>query len=246
MPDPTRADEPAPVPPPVDAPLCFEHDFSVVAEHTEGDVTVCLGCGERGDEAEPAWLDRVASAAAVYGHPATSEGAYDQLVTEVRALWAAGVEEGRRQLDAEIHTNVFTSARTVAAEAGFGPVPESITVSYERRASAYEQEIYDAGVAEGRRHLQVLLDHAEQYARDLQDNGDVPERIEEKIDRIREWLRMHGDYDVELSLWAPYGTIRVKLTHLNGTVWSDFGTTLGKRLDWALAQIEKLGEATHG
>lgn len=48
----------------------------------------------------------------------------------VKAAHEDGVTEGRRQRDAEIAASVFASAREVAAEAGFGPVPDSVTVSY--------------------------------------------------------------------------------------------------------------------
>lgn len=58
---------------------------------------------------------------------------------------------------------------------------------------------------------------------------------DEKIAELREWLRMHGDYDVHLDLWSSYGTIRVSVTLLGREVWSDHGTDLGKRLDKARA-----------
>lgn len=65
--------------------------------------------------------------------------------------FAAGVAEGRRQRDEEIKREVFTSARQVAEEAGFAPVPEQVIVSYTQQVGAYEQGIYDAGITEGRR-----------------------------------------------------------------------------------------------
>lgn len=193
-PAPARADDPAPVPPPVDALLNLVDEL--------GQASHALGvAAERWSE-----VDMAAATA-------ERDVARGNIVMAVRDLWAAGVEEGRRQRDAEIHANVFTSARLAAAEAGFGPAPESVTVSYERRASAYEEGIYDAGITEGRRlldetaataaahayelgiaegrrqateerteeveRLQALLDHAEQYARDLQDGGYVPLAMDE-------------------------------------------------------------------
>lgn len=77
--------------------------------------------------------------------------ALSQAIGEVRALWASGVAEGRRQRDEEIKREVFTSARQVAEEARFTPVPEQVIVSYTQQTGAYEQGIYDAGIAEGRR-----------------------------------------------------------------------------------------------
>lgn len=66
-----------------------------------------------------------------------------------RALWAAGVAEGRRQRDEETHADVRRSAE--AALAAFGPTPESVIVSYTQQVGAYEQRIYDEGIREGRR-----------------------------------------------------------------------------------------------
>jgi len=192
------ADELVPVSPPLDALL------AAVDSYANASYILCA------NEVSGS-VDAVAKATTDDAH------ARSKVETLVRALWAAGVEKGRREHAAE------------------------------RMTLPYERGIYDAGVEDGRRQraakleeLQVLLEHAEQYARDLQDNGDVPERTDEKIDRIREWLRMHGDYDVELSLWASYGTIRIALKHLTKTVWTDSGTTYGKRLDGVLAQIEKI------
>lgn len=131
---PQPAGEPVPVPPPVDALLNLVERF--------GDNRFDIGrSSATRDDDEPPTI--------------AEQRAEDEALMAVNAaltrLWAAGVEEGRRQRDAEIHANVFTSARLAAAEAGFAPAPESVTVSYERRASAYEQGIYDTGIAEGRR-----------------------------------------------------------------------------------------------
>lgn len=54
-------------------------------------------------------------------------------------LWTAGVEEGRRQRDEEIHADVLNSARQVAREAGFGPGPDSLSVTYETEERTEEQ-----------------------------------------------------------------------------------------------------------
>jgi hypothetical protein len=68
---------------------------------------------------------------------------------------------------------------------------------------------------------------------------DVPtEPVAEKIANLREWLRMHGDYDVHLDLHAMYGTIRISVTLRGIEQWSDSGATLEKRLDRALAWLE--------
>lgn len=61
---------------------------------------------------------------------------------------------------------------------------------------------------------------------------------EETIAQLREWLRMHGDYNVLLSLHDLYGTIRVTVTHLGREVYSDIGATLAKRLANARAFLE--------
>jgi hypothetical protein len=71
------------------------------------------------------------------------------IAVAVEGVRAAGVEEGRRQRDAEIHSNVLTSAREVAAEAGFTPAPESVTVTYD--VTTDPEAAFAQGVAEGRR-----------------------------------------------------------------------------------------------
>ena len=57
---------------------------------------------------------------------------------------------------------------------------------------------------------------------------------EDKFAQVRDWLRFHGDYDVQLNLWALYGTYQITVVHLGRTVWSDNGVNLGKRLDKAM------------
>lgn len=64
------------------------------------------------------------------------------------------------------------------------------------------------------------------------------EPIAEKVTQLRDWLRMHGDYDVHLSLHAMYGTIRIAVTLRGVEQWSDSGATLEKRLDRAMAWLE--------
>lgn len=64
-----------------------------------------------------------------YDEEAEAEALAARINAAVNALHAAGVTEGRRQRDEEIRDQVFASARA-AAEAGFGPVPESVTVTY--------------------------------------------------------------------------------------------------------------------
>jgi hypothetical protein len=170
------ADEPAPVPPPVDALRCFEHDFSVVAEHTEGDVTVCLGCGERGDEQTADRLSEVLEALATirdsyaYGADNFDPEHWDETVDKLRALWAAGVEEGRRESRAQtdsILENVIVD-QTRAAEllreyfhpddgdALDGHVRSadgecSVCTDMLAAARRAHAEAYELGVAEGRR-----------------------------------------------------------------------------------------------
>lgn len=60
-----------------------------------------------------------------------------------------------------------------------------------------------------------------------------------RIEQIREWLRMHGDYDVVIDLWALYGCYEVKLLLRGKVIDSDLGRTLTRRLAWALERIER-------
>jgi hypothetical protein len=124
-----HSDPPAPVPPPVDALLKLIDEFGD-ARHDVG--LLVGGPSETSDETEEVAV-RLAAA----------------INAAVNGLWAAGVEEGRRQRDAEIHAEVLASAREVAAEAGFGPAPESVTVSYV--AAGPVAAAFARGVAEGRR-----------------------------------------------------------------------------------------------
>lgn len=127
------ADSQAPVPPSVD---------EILSNWRDGDVPEmdCPRCGHSVIDwhTEPyEWPAGVPIPSGCH-HPdctcpitgAEFSAIYGEAVTDVRALWAAGVAEGRRQLDEEIKSRVLASARA-AAEA-FGPVPDSVTVSYER------------------------------------------------------------------------------------------------------------------
>lgn len=58
------------------------------------------------------------------------------------------------------------------------------------------------------------------------------------FEALRGWLRMHGDYDVQINLLALYGTIRISVHHLGREVWDDAGMDLDKRLKRALAFLE--------
>jgi hypothetical protein len=60
----------------------------------------------------------------------------------------------------------------------------------------------------------------------------------ETFAELREWLRMHGDYDVEIRLLALYGTIRITVLHLGKELWDDMGMDLDKRLSRALAFLK--------
>jgi hypothetical protein len=195
-----QADEPALVPLPVDALLKLIAEYG---QHTN-------------DEAH-----------AVDDAGYFASGTFRQIEIRIEALWATGVEEGRRQLDAEIHANAFTSARLAAAEAGFAPAPESVTVSYERRASAYEQAIYDEGTREGRR--QATEERARQHA----DGPDAalarlvgPVLIQVAAERMRQDARW-GEQN------HPDGT------NLNNAEWRDHSRDLTEvaakqgRVTWA-------------
>lgn len=60
----------------------------------------------------------------------------------------------------------------------------------------------------------------------------------ETIAELRDWLRFHGDYDVQINLHGLYGTIRIAVIHLNRELWDDMGTDLSKRLARALAFLK--------
>ena len=129
--EPRVADEPAPVPPPVDA----LEEILKLAERL---------AVHRSDAARDADRGR----ASARQHHERADAVRLLIAIKVEEVRAAGVEEGRRRLE--------ETAATAAAHA------------------------YELGIAEGRRQqaaeverLQVLLDHAEQYARDLQDGGTV-------------------------------------------------------------------------
>jgi hypothetical protein len=55
------------------------------------------------------------------------------------------------------------------------------------------------------------------------------------IEDLRDWLRYHGEYDVELSLWGPFGCYVITVKHGAERCWSDMGMTLDKRLANAMA-----------
>lgn len=59
---------------------------------------------------------------------------------------------------------------------------------------------------------------------------------------LREWLRMHGDYDVHLRLWALYGTYHISVTYLGRELWDDRGMDLEKRLARALDFVRNHAE----
>lgn len=61
---------------------------------------------------------------------------------------------------------------------------------------------------------------------------------DEKIAAIRQWLRFHGDYDVNISLHNAYATIGIAVTVGSRVVFQDIGMDFGKRLDKV---IEYLG-----
>ncbi len=67
--------------------------------------------------------------------------------------------------------------------------------------------------------------------------------VEEQFDDIRAWLRMHGDYDVRLDLWASFGTYRIGVWRLNTELAADSGVNLDKRLTWARAKLAEIEAA---
>lgn len=50
----------------------------------------------------------------------------------------------------------------------------------------------------------------------------------------RAWLRMHGEWSMEIEPWGVYGAQVLRLTRLGETRWTDLGETLTKRLRKAL------------
>lgn len=70
----------------------------------------------------------------------------------------------------------------------------------------------------------------------MEDNQDT--RILAKIERIRGWLRMHGDYQVTLDLWGLYGCYNLTVKHLSRTLKISNGMHLEKRLDEAIVYLE--------
>jgi hypothetical protein len=126
------------------------------------------------------------------------------IAVAVEGVRAAGVEEGRREsramTDAMVQNVIVDQTRAAEllreyfhpddGDALDGHVRSadgecSVCTDMLAAARRAHAEAYELGVTEGRRQqatkveeLQVLLDHAEQYARDLQDNSDVSERTE--------------------------------------------------------------------
>jgi len=184
---PPPADEPVPVSPPVDP---FEPMFGRITQADRDLVARTTGGGIRSVDVQPQYedeatpvsppVDALLKLVIKYGFRAREEHvsravqplsdardaqreALQAVSDAARDLWAAGVEEGRRQRDAEVRATVLASAREAAA--AFGPVPESVTVSYERRPTAYEEGIYDAGIKEGRRQAAEAGNEAAAYER---------------------------------------------------------------------------------
>jgi hypothetical protein len=66
-----------------------------------------------------------------------------------------------------------------------------------------------------------------------------PRDLQQRFDELRQWLRMHGDYDVQLDLWSVYGCYRVTVSHLGRELWTNIGENLDKRLGLALAYLRE-------
>jgi hypothetical protein len=71
----------------------------------------------------------------------------------------------------------------------------------------------------------------------------VDKTVEDQFGELRAWLRMHGDYDVRLDLWASYGTYRISVWRLSTEIASDAGVNLDKRLTWALDRLNEIDSA---
>ena len=120
---PQQPDSPASVPPPVDAPEPLAPKWTRPAATTIRRIADVLAHPGRTVPLSDEQDDRP--------YFEWQAAAIQKVMHEViDTAWRAGVAEGRRQLDEEIKSRVLTSARA-AAEA-FGPVPDSVTVSYER------------------------------------------------------------------------------------------------------------------
>ena len=55
--------------------------------------------------------------------------------------------------------------------------------------------------------------------------------IEERLERIRTWLRYHGDYHLTMDPWGLYGCWCLKLTGPREYERIVFGVTLNHQLD---------------
>lgn len=71
----------------------------------------------------------------------------------------------------------------------------------------------------------------------MEENDDT--RILAKLEQIRGWLRYHGDYHIKLDLWDLFGCYGITIYHHNTVLQSYIGMHFEKRLDEAMAFLEK-------
>lgn len=70
----------------------------------------------------------------------------------------------------------------------------------------------------------------------MEDNQDT--RILAKLERIRCWLRMYGDYQVTIDLWGLYGCYNLTVKHLTTTKLVCPGMHLEHQLDKVISYLE--------
>ncbi len=64
--------------------------------------------------------------------------------------------------------------------------------------------------------------------------------MEQALQEIREWLRMHGDYHVNIDVWGLYGCYVVVVKRLDQTLVTYAGMNLEKHLCKALDYLRAI------
>ncbi len=60
----------------------------------------------------------------------------------------------------------------------------------------------------------------------------------EELAESREWLRMHGDYNINVQLWGLYGCYTVEGKYLNTVLFISNGMTLSRSLKKVLTRLK--------